>query len=296
MWHLFPFVKVKINTSWIKINVMKIEMATFSVCMKEVIPTAERCLWIFHILFQMCQFVCYYVCYNTTHNFTQLPSIFSRAVLCCLTWIVWELKSRTDDVRMMCRRRADDVQMTCGQHESEILLEIWLADDICCPEHHPQACMSSARHLQVCTSSAHCLQHSSWSAWTWTIFLLWQELVIGWNLSQQCWVVSFQDHVNDLRHNLCWWFSLHVASGHCSHVIWVCTCHPHIIWAYAYYAHIFAVVLDIFLPNRQCQCHPYVISSTLYISYYVQLSFCTLSAQPHIVYGIHMYTPFACHF
>ena len=49
---------------------------------------------------------------------------------------------------------------------------------------------------------------------------------------------SFQDHVNNLRHNLCWWFSLHVASGHCSYVICICTCHPHIIWAYAYYVHI----------------------------------------------------------
>ena len=51
---------------------------------------------------------------------------------------------------------------------------------------------------------------------------------------------------------------------------------------------LFVVVLDIFLPNRQCQCHPYVISSTLYISYHVQLSFCTLSAQTHIVYVIRM--------
>ena len=49
-----------------------------------------------------------------------------------------------------------------------------------------------------------------------------------------------------------------------------------------------AVVLDIFLPNRKCQCHPYVISSTLYISYHVQLSFCTLSAQMHIVHVICM--------
>ena len=49
-----------------------------------------------------------------------------------------------------------------------------------------------------------------------------------------------------------------------------------------------AVVLDMFLPNRQCQCHPYVISSTLYISYHVQLSFCTLSAQMHIVHAICM--------
>ena len=50
----------------------------------------------------------------------------------------------------------------------------------------------------------------------------------------------------------------------------------------------FAVVLGIFLPNRQCRCHPYVISSTLYISYHVQLSFCTLSAQTHIVHVICM--------
>ena len=49
-----------------------------------------------------------------------------------------------------------------------------------------------------------------------------------------------------------------------------------------------AVVLDIFLPNRQCLCHPYVISSTLYISYHVQLSFCTLSTQMHIVHVICM--------
>ena len=88
---------------------------------------------------------------------------------------------------------------------------------------------SSTGRYVICTSSAHHLQNSSWSAWTWTIFLLWQELVIEWNLSQQCWVVSFQDHVNNLRHNLCWWFSLHVTSGHCSHVICICTCHPHII-------------------------------------------------------------------
>ena len=68
--------------------------------------------------------------------------------------------------------------------------------------------------------------------------LLWQELVIEWNLWQECWIVSFQDHVNDLRDNLCCWFSLHVVSGHCSHLICICTCHLHIIWGYACYAHI----------------------------------------------------------
>ena len=115
--------------------------------------------------------------------------------------------------------------------------------------------------------------------------LLWQEFVTEWNLWQECWIVSFQDF---LRDNLCCWFSLHVTSGHCSHIICICTCHPHIIWAYAYYVHIICSGLDIFLPNRQCRCHPYVISSTLYISYHVQLNFCTLSAQTHIVHVVCM--------
>ena len=48
------------------------------------------------------------------------------------------------------------------------------------------------------------------------------------------------------------------------------------------------VVLDMFLPNRQYQCHPYIISSTLYIFYYVQLSFRTLSTQMHIVHVVCM--------
>ena len=66
------------------------------------------------------------------------------------------------------------------------------------------------------------------------------------------------------------------------HVICILSEHTHIIHTLS------AVVLDIFLLNRQCQCHPYVISSTLYISYHVQLSFCTLSAQMHIVHVICM--------
>ena len=66
------------------------------------------------------------------------------------------------------------------------------------------------------------------------------------------------------------------------HVIHTLSGHMHIICT------LFAVVLDIFLPNRQCRCHPYVIYSTLYISYHVQLSFCTLSAQTHIVHVVCM--------
>ena len=49
-----------------------------------------------------------------------------------------------------------------------------------------------------------------------------------------------------------------------------------------------AVVLDMFLPNRQCRCHPYIISSTLYISYHIKLSFCTVSTQTCIVNAIWM--------
>ena len=65
-------------------------------------------------------------------------------------------------------------------------------------------------------------------------------------------------------------------------VIYICT--HHILSGHMHTIHTLpTVVLDMFLPNRQCQCHPYVISSTLYISYHIQLSFCTLSAQTHIV-------------
>ena len=66
------------------------------------------------------------------------------------------------------------------------------------------------------------------------------------------------------------------------HVIHILSEHMRIICTLS------AVFLDIFLPNRQCQCHPYIISSTLYISHHIQLSFCTLSAQMHIVHVICM--------
>ena len=75
--------------------------------------------------------------------------------------------------------------------------------------------------------------------------------------------------------------TVHILSAYV-HVIHTLSGHMHIMCT------LFAVVLDIFLPNRQCRCHPYVISSTLYISYHVQLSFCTLSAQTHIVHVVCM--------
>ena len=66
------------------------------------------------------------------------------------------------------------------------------------------------------------------------------------------------------------------------HVIRILSEHMHIIHTLS------AVVLDMFLRNRQCQCRSYVIPSILYISYHLQLSFHTLSAQMHIVHVICM--------
>ena len=74
---------------------------------------------------------------------------------------------------------------------------------------------------------------------------------------------------------------IHMLSAYV-HVIRILSGHMHIMHTLS------AVVLDIFLPNRQFRCHPYIISSTLYISYHVQLSFCTLSAQMRIVHVICM--------
>ena len=66
------------------------------------------------------------------------------------------------------------------------------------------------------------------------------------------------------------------------HVIYILSGHIRIMCTLS------EVVLNIFLPNRQYQCHPYIISSTLYIFYYVQLSFCTLSTHMQIVHVICM--------
>ena len=145
----------------------------------------------------------------------------------------WNLVA--DDVQTTCRRRADDVRTTCGRHESETSLEISAGGWHMSSGRHPHVVRTRTRrpHI-VCTSSAPLVMVSVGLNY----LLLWQEFVIWWNLWQECWIVSFQDHVNDLRDNLCWWFSLHVASGHCSHLICICTYHLHIIWAYVYYAHI----------------------------------------------------------
>ena len=74
---------------------------------------------------------------------------------------------------------------------------------------------------------------------------------------------------------------VHILSAYV-HIIHILSEHMHIIHTLS------AMVLDMFLPNRQSRCYPYVISSTLYISYHVELSFRTLSTQMHIVNAICM--------
>ena len=145
----------------------------------------------------------------------------------------------------MCGWHVDDMQTMSGWHKSETSLEIWAGGWHMSSGHHPHIVCRRVHHLHVvhtctchlhiiCTLSAPLLMVSVGLNYR----LLWQEFVIWWNWWQECWIVSFQDHVNDLRDNLCWWFSLHVTSGHCSHLICICTYHLHIIWAYVYYAHI----------------------------------------------------------
>ena len=78
-------------------------------------------------------------------------------------------------------------------------------------------------------------------------------------------------------------------------IVYISSAYVHVICILSEHMHIMrilsVVVLDIFLPNKQCQCDLYVISTTLYISYHVQLSFCTLSAQTHIVHVVCMLSP-----
>ena len=102
---------------------------------------------------------------------------------------------------------------------------------------------------------------------------------------------------------------VHISSAYV-HIICILSAHMCIMHILS------AVVLDIFLPNKQCQCALYVISTTLYrslhvvrtythyllcifhiphIAYYLQLSFCILSPYTHVIrtssiYHLHCYT------
>ena len=70
---------------------------------------------------------------------------------------------------------------------------------------------------------------------------------------------------------------VHISSAYV-HVICILSEHMRIMHILS------AVVLDIFLPNRQCQCHPYIIFSTLYIFYHGEYVICTpfqMMCHPH---------------
>ena len=82
--------------------------------------------------------------------------------------------------------------------------------------------MSSAHHLYVICTATHG-QHGPE-----LLFYCDRNLLLNGICGRNV-ELFFQDYVNDLRDNLCCWFSLHVKSGHCSHLICICTCHLHII-------------------------------------------------------------------
>ena len=83
--------------------------------------------------------------------------------------------------------------------------------------------MSSAHHLYVICTATHG-QHGPELSFTVT-GICYLNGICGRNVE----LFPFQDYVNDLQDNLCCWFSLHVKSGHCSHLICMCTYHLHII-------------------------------------------------------------------
>ena len=81
-----------------------------------------------------------------------------------------------------------------------------LADDIC---HSHIVCISSAGGYVIRMSSAggYIIRMSSAALLMVTVDLNYLSTLTGtgfeWNLSQECLVFSFQDHINDLQHNLC---------------------------------------------------------------------------------------------
>ena len=94
--------------------------------------------------------------------------IFSRAVLCCLTW-------NSLGTEVSCVRRADDVQTTRGRRADDTRVRLcWrfqVADDICRPDVIRTSstgryviCMLSAHAHVIRISSASHPHHSSWSA------------------------------------------------------------------------------------------------------------------------------------
>ena len=199
-------------------------------------------------------------------------------------------------MQMTCGRHAYDMRMMCSWCVDDMRVRLhwrfWLPDDICHLECHPHVICRHIHHLHiVCRHICHL-----------HIICRTPHGQHGPKLSFYCdrnWLL------NGICHNNVKLFHFRIMYMICDIICvdgFLCILHLDIVHMLSAYVHVihtlsghmhimctlFAVVLDIFLPNRQCQCHPYVISSTLYISYYVQLSLCTLSAQTHIVHVICM--------
>ena len=173
----------------------------------------------------------------------------------------------------------DNVQMTCGWHADDMqMTREWdFGWDFTGGWHMSSGCRLHIIHTLAWVAQFHAVLHLVSSAHHLHVICrhICRPHVI--RMSSAC---HQQTHV------------IHTLSAHCPHIVCMSSAYVHVIHILSGHMHImhtlFAVVLDIFLPIRQCQCHPYVISSTLYISYHVQLSFCTLSAQMHIVHVICM--------
>ena len=131
----------------------------------------------------------------TSSSHTRLASVinlllFSRAVLCCLTWnsLGTEVSCvrHTDNARTTCGRCADDVRTT---QEWDFIGDLgWRMTYVVCTSsaHHPQAGTSSACNPHMHTSSAHCLpvvrttphgQHGPELSFTVTGICYWMEFV-----------------------------------------------------------------------------------------------------------------------
>ena len=102
----------------------------------------------------------------------------------------------------LCRQHIDDVHLTHHQHF---------------------VCEASTLFLMISMSLNYLLMS--------------QEFIIEWNLWQKFWIILFHNHVNYLQHNLCWWFSLHIASRHCLHFICMFTSYAEHQEQYRWLAH-----------------------------------------------------------
>ena len=122
---------------------------------------------------------------ESSAGWIKLRLIFSRAVLCCLTWnsLGTEVSyvRRVDDVQTTRGRRADDVRTTrewdfVGDFRWRMTYVVRTSSTRCLHVVRTSFAgryviyMLSAHAHVIRTSSASHPHHSSWSVWAWTIF------------------------------------------------------------------------------------------------------------------------------